>query len=33
MKEVDYKSFVKGFITSGVIFSGIGGVVYFLNRL
>jgi len=32
MKEVDYKSFVKGFITGGLIISGISGVIYFLNR-
>lgn len=33
MKEVDYKSFVKGFITGGVIFGTVGGVIYFLNKL
>ena len=33
MKEVDYKSFVKGFITGGLIVSGISGVIYILNRL
>jgi hypothetical protein len=33
MKEVDYRSFVKGFMTGGVIFAGIGGTIYFLNKL
>jgi hypothetical protein len=33
MKEVDYRSFVKGFITGGVILLGIGGVVYSINKL
>ena len=33
MKEVDYRSFVKGFITGSAILAGIGGVVYFINRL
>ena len=32
MKEVDYRSFVKGFITGGAIFAGVGGVVYFLIK-
>ena len=32
MKEVDYRSFVKGFMTGGVIFAGIGGTIYFLNK-
>jgi hypothetical protein len=33
MAEVDYRSFVKGFITGAVIFTGIGGTVYFINKL
>lgn len=33
MKEVDYKSFVKGFITGGLIVFGISGLIYILNRL
>lgn len=33
MKEVDYKSFVKGFISSTVIFAGIGSTIYFINKL
>lgn len=33
MKEVDYRSFVRGFLTGTVIFTTIGGVVYFLGRL
>ena len=33
MNEVDYRSFVKGFITGSAIVSTIGGVFYFLNRI
>lgn len=33
MTEVDYKSFVKGFITGGGILSGICCIIYFVNRL
>ena len=33
MNEVDYQSFVKGFITGSAILSTIGGVFYFLNRI
>ena len=33
MKEVDYRSFVKGFMTGAAIFTSVGGVVYFLNKL
>ena len=33
MNEVDYRSFVKGFITGSAILSTLGGVFYFLNRL
>jgi hypothetical protein len=33
MKEVDYRSFVKGFISGAIILSGIGGVVYSINRM
>lgn len=33
MNEVDYRSFVKGFITGSAILSTIGGVFYFLNRI
>ena len=32
MKEVDYHSFVKGFLTGTVILSGVGGLVYLLNK-
>jgi len=32
MKEVDYKSFVKGFITSSGILGVAGAAVYFLNK-
>jgi hypothetical protein len=33
MKEVDYYSFVKGFITGSFVLAGVGGVVYIINRL
>jgi hypothetical protein len=33
MNEVDYRSFIKGFITGSAILSTIGGVFYFLNRI
>lgn len=32
MAEVDYRSFVKGFITGTAILAGVGGVVYILNK-
>lgn len=33
MKEVDYRSFIKGFLTSAVLLSTIGGVFYFVHKL
>jgi hypothetical protein len=33
MNEVDYRSFVKGFITGAAILSTLGGVFYFLHHL
>jgi hypothetical protein len=33
MKEVDYASFVKGFLTGSVILSAVGGVIYAVNKL
>ena len=33
MNEVDYRSFIKGFITGSAILSTMGGVFYFLNRI
>lgn len=33
MNEVDYRSFIKGFITGGIILTAFGGVFYFLNGL
>jgi hypothetical protein len=33
MKEVDYSSFVKGFLTGSVILSMVGGVIYAVNKL
>jgi hypothetical protein len=33
MKEVDYKSFVKGFITGTAVLVGVGGAVYLINRV
>ena len=33
MNEVDYRSFIKGFITGSAILSTLGGVFYFLNRI
>ena len=31
MNEVDYRSFVKGFLTSAVMMSVVGGVFYFFQ--
>jgi hypothetical protein len=33
MKEVDYRSFVKGFITGSITLIGIGGVIYCINKM
>lgn len=33
MNEIDYRSFVKGFITGAAILSTLGGVFYFLHHL
>jgi hypothetical protein len=33
MKEVDYASFVKGFLTGSVVLSIVGGVIYAVNKL
>uniref|UniRef100_A0A6C0KPM6 thiol oxidase n=1 Tax=viral metagenome TaxID=1070528 RepID=A0A6C0KPM6_9ZZZZ len=33
MKEVDYQSFVKGFLTGSFVLSGVGGLVYIINKL
>ena len=33
MKEVDYRSFIKGFITGSVVLIGICGVVYSINKI
>jgi hypothetical protein len=33
MNEVDYRSFVKGFITGTILLSITGGTLYFLNQL
>jgi hypothetical protein len=33
MNEVDYRSFIKGFITGSVILSVFGGVFYMLQRV
>jgi hypothetical protein len=33
MKEVDYSSFVKGFLTGSVVLSMVGGVIYAVNKL
>jgi predicted lactoylglutathione lyase len=33
MKEVDYGSFVKGFLTGSVVLSIVGGVIYAVNKL
>lgn len=33
MNEVDYRSFIKGFITGCFILSTIGGVYYFVNKI
>jgi len=32
MKEVDYRSFIKGFITGFVIFGAVGSTFYFINK-
>lgn len=33
MKEVDYSSFLKGFLTGSVVLSVVGGVMYVINKL
>ena len=33
MKEVDYSSFLKGFLTGSVVLSVVGGVMYAINKL
>lgn len=33
MNEVDYRSFIKGFLTGSAILSAVGGVAYFVNRM
>jgi hypothetical protein len=33
MKEIDFKSFIRGFITGTFIISGVGVSVYFINRI
>ena len=33
MKEVDYKSFVKGFITGTAVLVGVAGTVYLINKV
>ena len=33
MKEVDYSSFMKGFLTGSVVLSVVGGVIYAVNKL
>lgn len=33
MNEVDYRSFVKGFVTGSILLSTLGATVYFLNQL
>ena len=33
MKEVDYGSFVKGFLTGSIVLSAVGGVIYAVNKL
>ena len=33
MKEIDFRSFIRGFITGSVILGGVGTAVYFINRI
>jgi hypothetical protein len=33
MNEVDYRSFIKGFLTGAVVLSTVGGVFYFINTM
>jgi len=33
MNEVDYRSFIKGFITGSAILSVFGGVYYFMSKI
>jgi hypothetical protein len=33
MNEVDYRSFIKGFLTGSVILSAVGGIAYFVNQM
>jgi hypothetical protein len=32
MKEVDYQSFVKGFLTGTMVLTGVGGIVYMIHK-
>jgi hypothetical protein len=32
MKIVDYRSFIKGFVTGSIVLSGVAGIVYIINR-
>lgn len=32
MKEVDFHSFIRGFITGTFVLSGVGGLVYLINK-
>jgi FAD-linked sulfhydryl oxidase len=33
MKEIDFRSFIRGFLTGSVILGGVGVAVYFINRI
>ena len=33
MNEVDYRSFIKGFLTGSIVLTVIGSIVYFLQKL
>jgi len=33
MKEIDYQSFVRGFLTGSFVLSGVGGLVYMINKI
>ena len=33
MKEVDFRSFIRGFLTGGIMLAGVGVSVYYINKL
>lgn len=33
MKEIDFRSFIRGFLTGSVILGGVGTAIYFINKI